>query len=175
MKNVLTFHARQVARGVLGVARLGTGTANARKVLRGDGTWGASWYSLTVATTIVHNPVDTTVYYFGQPGLAVTTTADARRVYIPLGGTIVAAGIVANAVTTTGTNESWKLAIRLNNTTSTPIDTLTTATAYRYFGNTGLTISVNAGEYFEIEATPPAWVTNPLGVIYHGHVIVAAS
>lgn len=131
-------------------------------------------YSIAFGTTAVHNPADTTVYYFGRPGLAVSTTADTRRVYVPLGGTLIAAHVSMHAGTAVGTNENVTMDVRINNTTDVSIATVGAATAYRNFANTGLSTAVVAGDYFEIKVTPPAWVTNPTGVIYWGHLIIAA-
>jgi hypothetical protein len=40
----------------------------------------------------------------------------------------------------------------------------------RIFSNTGLNISLNAGDYIEIKGVQPTWATNPLTTIYGGYL-----
>lgn len=104
-----------------------------------------------------------TMYWGSMPGVAPTTTADNTRIYIPKAGTITAAYIFANSGTA-GSNENWSMNIRKNNTTDTLIQTLGANTANRLWSNTGLSISVVAGDYIEIKEVQPAWGTNPANV-----------
>lgn len=120
---------------------------------------------------LTSNPVDGATVYFGQLPRAPITTANVNKTRIPKAGTIRRAYIYTYAGVA-GTNESWSLYIRLNNTTDTLIQTLTVAAAERIFANDALNISVVAGDYIEIRGVQPTWATNPTGVIYGGHIYI---
>lgn len=112
------------------------------------------------------NPADSTVYYIGSPfNIAPTTTADNRRVYVRKACTIKAADIGIVVAGVLGSAENATIAIRVNNTTDTAISAAVTHTAvYQQFSNIGLSIALNAGDYFEIKITHPAYATNPTNV-----------
>lgn len=173
--DVPNLDAAKITSGLLDVARMGSGTADAKHVLAGNNTWIRGPYSLVFGSTVVHNPADSTTYYVGQIGQATTTTPDTRRVLVPLTGTIVAAIVSVNAVTAVGTNESWTFNIRVNNTTSTLIANVAANTIYRAPANSALSIAVNAGDAVELEVVCPAWVTNPQGVTYWVTLVIMAS
>jgi len=102
--------------------------------------------------------------------VAPSTTAARWRVYIPKSGTIKVAFIYSYAGTA-GTGETWKMYIRLNNSSDTLIQDLLLANSNRVWSNTLLNIAVVAGDYIEIKEICPTWVTNPAtvtrtGVIY---------
>lgn len=107
------------------------------------------------------NPADATTYYWGAPFTVTTgTVANSRRVYVPRSGTIKS--IYLSGTVTTGSNESVSFYLRLNNTTDTTISTAVDMSASPFTANiTGLSVSVVAGDYFEIKEITPTWVTNP--------------
>lgn len=53
---------------------------------------------------------------------------------------------------------------------NTMIATLSVSASERVFSNTGLTISLVAGDYVEIKGVQPLWATNPLTTIYGGYL-----
>lgn len=114
----------------------------------------------------LYNPADATTYYTGNmPILAPLTTATAQKVYIPRDGTIKAAYVEFLALTTTSTNETSTISIRLNNTTDTTISsTVTNDATVTDFNNTALSIAVSTGDYIELKWVTPTWATNPEGV-----------
>lgn len=119
------------------------------------------------------SPNDSTAYYFGAlSSLAATVSSGVRRVYIPKTGTIKVAQFTWFGSSAAGSGENLTLEIRLNNTTNTTIATIGDTNAYKYFSNTGLSISVSQGDYIEITFTGPAWATNPTGVVIGGHVYI---
>ena len=125
-------------------------------------------YTINVQA-LTGSPADITTYYFGMLPKAPVTAANTSKVYIRQAGTITGAEIYTYAGTA-GTNESWSIYIRVNNTTDYLIAAVGAATSERVFSNTGLSISVNAGDYFEIKSITPTWATNPLTLIYGGYV-----
>ena len=62
--------------------------------------------------------------------------------------------------------EAWPIYIRVNNTADTLIASVAAATAERVWTNSALSIAVAAGDYVEIKAINPTWVTNPLTTIF---------
>jgi hypothetical protein len=133
----------------------------------GGGTIG---YAINVQA-LTSSPTDSQTVYFGTLPKAPTTTANISKVYIPKSGTIKHAEIYCYSGTA-GTNESWSLYIRLNNTTDTLIRTLTLNTSERRFYNDALNIAVTAGNYIEIKGVQPLWATNPLTCIYGGFIYI---
>ena len=127
-------------------------------------------YSINVQA-LTSSPADATTTYFGTLPKAPTTTANISKVYIRKAGVIRVAEIYCYSGTA-GTNESWSLYIRKNNTTDTLISTLTSATSERVFSNTSLNISVAAGDYIEIKSIQPTWATNPLTTIFGGYIYI---
>lgn len=129
-------------------------------------------YALQVMAANAATTTDSQTIYFGSlAGLAPTTTAAITRIYIPKAGTIKRAYIVANCATA-GTAEAWPLYVRLNNTTDTLVESPTVSSTFRTWTNTSLSIAVVAGDYIELKAVNPAWVTNPANVRFGGVIYV---
>jgi hypothetical protein len=117
--------------------------------------------------------VDAQTIYFGMLPKAPITTSNVSKVYIRATGTIKRAEIYCYSGTA-GTAEAWSLYIRKNNTTDTLIATVAAATNERVFTNSALSIAVVAGDYIEIKAVNPTWVTNPLTCIFGGYIYIEA-
>lgn len=122
------------------------------------------------------NPTDATTYYFGGGAnipLTPTSTAARRRTYVSSARTIVAVDIQV-FTTVAATNEAVSIYVRVNNTTDTTLTTTMTwnagASSYNLLSVTGLSISLNAGDYYEIKIVTPTWATNPTGVTFTGSV-----
>ncbi len=120
---------------------------------------------------LTSSPTDGQTVYIGSLPKAPTTTAGSTKQYIPRAGTIKKVYVYTYSGTA-GTNELWQMLIRINNAADTRIANLSVNTNERVFSNTGLSISVNAGDYFEIKSIQPTWATNPLTTIYGGIVYV---
>jgi hypothetical protein len=120
---------------------------------------------------LTSSPADGATVYFGMLPKAPTTTANISKVYIRKAGTIKIAEVYCYSGTA-GTNESWSLYIRKNNSADTLIATLTAATNERVFSNTGLSIAVSVGDYIEIKGVQPTWATNPATTIYGGFIYI---
>jgi hypothetical protein len=120
-------------------------------------------YALT-ATSANNTPADATTYYFGShPGTAFATTASRRRVYIPRAGTVKRIDLFFTFVA--GSNEQSTMSFRLNDTSDTAITTtLDLSTNPVAVANSGLSIAVAAGDFFEIKWVTPTWATNPTAV-----------
>ncbi len=147
------------------------------KFLRGDGSWaapagGGLGYCLAITSTNISTMAGGATYYFSGYAFAPATTADQWRLYIPKAGTIKAAYVNMFAGTTAGSNESISMYIRKNNSADTLIASVGSAGANRTFSNTGLSISVAAGDYIEIKLVCPTWATNPAGVRFSGSIYI---
>jgi hypothetical protein len=118
---------------------------------------------------LTSSPADSVTAYFGSLPKAPTTTANISKVYVRKAGTIKMANIYCYSGTA-GTNESWSLYIRKNNSGDTLIATLAVSASERVFTNSSLSIAMAAGDYFEIKIVCPTWATNPLTTIYGGYV-----
>ena len=126
------------------------------------------------AGVVAASPADSTTYYCGSQYVNAQTTSVAalKRIYFPKAGTVKSVYLVfQNNVT--GSSESGTVSLRLNNTTDTVISSAVTNDAVvTAFNNTGLSISVIAGDFFEIKWDTPVWATNPTGVFWGGTVYV---
>ena len=131
---------------------------------------GYTGYTLSFQA-LTSSPTDAQTIYFGMLPKAPTSTANISKIYIRKAGTIKVAELYCYSGTA-GTNESWSIYIRVNNTTDNLIATVSSATSERVFSNTGLSISVNVGDYIEIKSVNPTWATNPLTTIFGGYVYI---
>ena len=130
-------------------------------------TGGSSGYAIQVGATSTSTFTDGQSLFFGSPGHSVLTAGSQRRVYMPAAGIISVAylyGRFANG----GSGEEWPLYIRLNNTTDTLVYTHNTTNADKLWSNTGLSITVAAGDYIEMKLINPSWVTNPSSGLLNG-------
>jgi hypothetical protein len=128
-------------------------------------------YALMVSAH-TFDPLDSTTYYHGNLGQAPDTSPTFHRVYVPRAGTITSAYIYWNCAGATSSTEGITVNIRLNNTTSTLVQSVGNTYAGKVFSNTGLSIAVIAGDYFEIEIVTPAWSANPRDVRIGGTVYI---
>ena len=127
-------------------------------------------YTINVQA-LTSSPVDAQTVYFGMLPKAPVTAAATSKIYIRKVGTIKIAEIYCYSGTA-GTNESWSLYIRLNNTTDYLIQTKAVNTNERIFSNAALSIAVAVNDYIEIKGVQPTWATNPLTCIYGGYVYI---
>ena len=118
---------------------------------------------------LTSTPTDSQTVYFGMLPKAPTTTANISRIYIRKSCTLKVAEIYCYSGTA-GTNESWSLYVRKNNSADTLIATLTLNTNMRVFSNAALSVSLVAGDYLEIKGVQPLWATNPATCIYGGYL-----
>lgn len=119
-------------------------------------------YALQVATGATNPPDSTTLFAGSVPSLGWVTTSTLLKVYIPKAGTIKAIYSHWLILGSNGSSETSILSFRLNDTTDTVISSLiTNDSPILTFSNTGLSIPVVQGDYFELKWVTPAWVTNP--------------
>lgn len=162
-----------------GHARLGAGTAGQALMTGGAGanpSWAEKGYQV-LAYGNSFSPADATTYYFGAFIVAPSTTADVKRLYVRRAGTVTAAEVVVlNNGGTQGSNETSTISLRLNNTTDTTLtssfDVNDASGAVSFFNVTGLSVTVAAGDYFEIKWVTPTWTTNPTSVVIDVRVYI---
>lgn len=149
------------------VADGGTGASDAANARTNLGVLG---YSLNVISG-TNSPVDAQTIFFGSTAFASSTTATEARLYVPRTGAIKAAYVICRA-STVGSGEAWELFIRKNDTTDTSIQSITSTANPRVWSNTGLNVSVTAGDFIEIKSVNPTWATNPTNVACGGVVYI---
>lgn len=162
-------------------ARLAGNTTTTKKFLSqtGNGTISAtpSWdvvtgYTLQFAAAAT-SPSDAQTLYLGAPTAATLGSQGFQRIYIPKTGTVKAIYVNFANTGTLGSNETSTIYFRLNQTTDTTISSsVTNDSADTAFNNTGLSIAVSAGDYFEIKWITPTWGTNPTNVRVSGTVYI---
>ena len=135
-----------------------------------QGPAGTTRHTINVQA-LTSSPGDGATVYFGTLPKAPTTTANTSKVYVRSTCTIVRAEIYVYSGTA-GTGENWSLYIRKNNSADTLIQTKGVAANERVFYNDALSISMVAGDYFEIKGVQPTWATNPATTIYGGYVVI---
>lgn len=133
-----------------------------------EGNPGTTVYTLQVMAANQSTTTDGQTIYFGSmAGLAPQTAEGRAPVYIPRAGTIKKARIYMRSATV-GTGENISVYIRVNGSSETLIQTYGGTSNPRYFENTSLNISVNAGDTLEIKVVCPTWATNPATVAWEG-------
>jgi hypothetical protein len=122
----------------------------------------------------VTNPLDTTTYYAGSMvNSAMSTTQGARRVYVPVAGTIRAVNLdIWSSTGVVGTNEAIEFYIRKNATTDYLIESEASTDLFRLVKNDAMNVPVAMGDWFEIKVICPTWVTNPTNWIMNGFIII---
>lgn len=118
---------------------------------------------------LTSSPTDGQTVYFGMLPKAPTTTAAISKIYLRAACTLKRAEIYCYSGTA-GSNESWSLYVRKNNTTDTLIATLSVSASERVFSNAALNVTFVSGDYLEIKGVQPSWGTNPLTTIYGGYL-----
>jgi hypothetical protein len=113
-----------------------------------------------------------TIYWGGIASAAPGSTGGAQRLYIPKSGTIKAVYAWGQAGTA-GSNEAWSSYIRLNDTTDTLIQALSSTSTYRVWSNQDLSIAVSVGDYIEIKMVNPTWATNPANMYFGASIYLS--
>lgn len=113
------------------------------------------------------NPVDGQTVYFGLSSTGPQTTAAIHVVPIPVAGTVIRLDFEVQVAGTLGDAATSAVNFRLNNTTDTQITAAASYTAVRQAYSATVSITVAAGDYFQIKVANPTWATtNPTVVTY---------
>jgi hypothetical protein len=165
------------------------GTDSVRQAVGSNGTVltadsaqtnGIKWASVGYAISLgclSFNPADATTYYIGgAQGSGPTTTDGNVRVYIPRAGVIRTVYIAFVNSSVNGTNETSTISLRLNSTADTTISSSVVNNANAgSVSNTGLSISVAAGDFIELKWVTPTWATNPTSTRLMATVLVESA
>jgi len=150
------------------------------EVSANTGTWGAitgtiinqtdlvnyvKGYSLQMNCTSTFNLADNTNYFIGALQTAPFNGDTNLRLIAPKTGTIKA--VVISTRQTPGSGESSTLALGVNGSYATISTSILFSALLNNALITGLSRSVNAGDYIALRIQTPAWVTNPLGVTFN--------
>lgn len=143
----------------------------------GDAVFSAASYIGEVytlqSTAANFNPADAGTYYQGMSGATPSTTAAVHVVPIPVAGTITNIRLEIAVAGTLGSSETSTVSLRLNNTTDTTITAAGAYTAARQAYSANVSITVAAGDYFQIKIAAPTWATtNPTAVVHSAVVTV---
>lgn len=126
-----------------------------------SGVIGYQGYTLQCSTAPI-SPNDGFTYYWGTLLSITSTTANSSYMIIPKSGTVKRIDTVIVNAGTLGSAETSTMSFRLNDTTDTAISSaITTNATIQRFTNSGLSISVTAGDTFEIKWVAPTYSTNP--------------
>jgi hypothetical protein len=115
--------------------------------------------------------VDNTAFYFSGVPQAPDSTAGNAKYYFPVNGKIKEI-LVQSYSSTAGTNEAWKMGIRINNTTDYDIQEITVANSFRRWINQSLNIPVTTSDYFEFKSFAVTWATNPANTKFYSTIII---
>lgn len=104
---------------------------------------------------------DATTRYFGAISLQPSATEGVQsKIHIPVAGTIT--GVEFHTWSSVvGTNESWTMYLRLNNSSDITLQTLSDTNAEKDWSNLSLSQAVSVGDYVEGKTITPTWATNP--------------
>lgn len=135
----------------------------------------ASGGTVIFIATQKQSPVADSTTYFLNTGRQWTTSGALAlsKYFIPNSGTITA--VYGKCyIGTLATTESVTIDLRLNNSTDTNItSSYTMDVSGNSFSNTGLSVAVNAGDYFGIKITTPAFSTNPNNVAMSVTIVIS--
>jgi hypothetical protein len=115
--------------------------------------------------TIGAPTASSTSYYGLIASVSSTSTPDRNRVYVPINCTLKKVFLFFNNGGTLSSSETSSLYIRVNNTTDFLISSaVTNNSIVTAFNNTAMSVSLNAGDYFEVKWAQAAWTTAPTNV-----------
>jgi hypothetical protein len=127
-------------------------------------------FCLNLGHSTLASPLDATTYYFSYfLAAAPGTTSTNFLATIDKACTIIAANF-DSTTGTAGSNESWSVSIRVNNTTDTLIATVSSTSANRRWNNQALNIVLVAGDTINIKNVCPTWGTNPTNLTMTGYL-----
>lgn len=126
-------------------------------------------FTIPLISMVTASPADSTIYYSGGLAAAASTTAGNRRLYIPVTATLIAVYINPFAGTV-GSGQYSQLDLVVNGSTTVNLSNTVVFTANNNpFSVTGLSQTVNAGEYVETKLTTGNWTpTNPASIAITG-------
>jgi hypothetical protein len=123
-------------------------------------------YSLQMICTSTINPADNTTYFIGSIQTVPFNTDTNLRLICPKSGTIKS--VVFSSRQTLGSAQTSTLALGVNGSyTNISTGILFNANPLNNAVISGLSRSVNEGDYITLRWTTPTWTTNPLGVSIH--------
>lgn len=118
------------------------------------------------------NPADSITYYLGPCPATPSTTQWRRQGYFNRKGKIRSVFVEWYMTATAGSAEDITVTLELLGGVSIPLPQLTSMTAYKQFGVTGLDVDIDDMVYYEVKIVCPAWATNPTSVVVNGNIWV---
>jgi len=131
------------------------------------------YVEIMTGSNATFSPLDsTTTYTSASTALTPNATATNRQFKLPI-GTLKSVWLYVDPITTVGSNEDVTYYLRnITTATSTILGTL----KYDVRGNakliTGLSISVNATDFYSVEIANPAFATNPVNCYATAKLII---
>lgn len=136
-----------------------------------DGLYSKGWVTRIGASGTPFAPADSTTVRFGNlfDSAPASVLTGNRGIYANHAGTIKNVS-VTSFCQATGSNEDTGVYISLNNSTQTFIGNIKHSAVLNPLNATGLSITVAATDYIEVELRYPAFSSNPGGVRYYASI-----
>lgn len=136
-------------------------------------TTGAGIFTVNILSGVNSAMTDAQEIFFSCAPVAVATSATLYPLQIDKACTLTQVMLHGRA-STTGTNESWSMYVRVNNTTDYLIEAVADNTGMRIWNNnamnSGAGISLSPGDEIVIKSINPTWATNPATVTFYGYL-----
>lgn len=124
-------------------------------------------------STAPTSPVDGATYYWGTLQTTTSTTSNSSYMIVPRSGAIKRIDVIIVNAGTLGSAEASTMSFRLNDATDTTISSIiSTNSAIQQFTNSALSISVAAGDTFEIKWAAPTYATNPTNLRFSNVIYI---
>jgi hypothetical protein len=126
-------------------------------------------FAINVMSGRVFNPADSQTLYFSDFPYIPNTNETFSYLYIRKNCILKIAEINCFSANG-GSDENWSLYIRKNGLSDYLIATVSQSSILRNFSNSSLNISFSSGDFLTIKMVNPAWVTNPIEVVFGGYL-----
>lgn len=133
-------------------------------------------YPVILQSTTTFNPADSLTNYFGVGnGLSTPTSLqsfDLTSIQVPKAGTITRVFVKVKVSGTLASSETVQHFVRINDTTDVGQVDLDYSAVQQSGVNSTVSQAVVAGDMIALKVVTPAWVTNPIGVVFYAMAFI---